>query len=139
MPDRVFLDTNVFVYLYDSDSPDKQARARALLERLSLSDTLFVSTQVLQEFYVTVTRKFATRLTEDEILLATQTLSTLPVVRVSVEMIFSAIDLVRRLQFSFWDGLILQAALKAGCTLLISEDLQHGQRIGNLRIENPFL
>jgi predicted nucleic acid-binding protein len=139
MPDRVFLDTNVFVYLYDSDNPDKQARARALLDSLSLSGTLFVSTQVLQELYVTVTRKFATRLTEDEILLATRTLSTLPVVRVSVEMIFSAIELVRRLHLSFWDGLILQAAQKAGCTLLISEDLQHGQRIGNLRIENPFL
>jgi predicted nucleic acid-binding protein len=94
---------------------------------------------VLQEFYVTVTRKFAKQLTQDEILLATRTLSALPVVRVSVEMIFSAIDLVRRLQLSFWDGLILQAALKSGCTLLFSEDLQHGQRIGNLRIENPFL
>lgn len=139
MPDRVFLDTNVFVYLYDSDSPDKQARARALLDYLSVSNTLFVSTQVLQEFYVTVSRKFSKQLTQDEILLATRTLSALPVVRVSVEMIFSAIELVRRLQFSFWDGLILQAALKAECTLLVSEDLQHGQRIGNLRIENPFL
>jgi predicted nucleic acid-binding protein len=139
MPDRVFLDTNVFVYLYDSDNPDKQARARALLERLSLSDTLFVSTQVLQEFYVTVSRKFSKQLTQEEIFLATRTLSALPVVRVSVEMIFSAIELVRRLQLSFWDGLILQAALKSGCSLLFSEDLQHGQRIGSLRIVNPFL
>ena len=54
-------------------------------------------------------------------------------------MIFSAIERVRRLQLSCWDGLILQAALKSGCTLVLSEDLQHGQRIGNLRIENPFL
>jgi predicted nucleic acid-binding protein len=139
MPDRVFLDTNVFVYLYDSDEPAKQARARALIERLSLSNNVFVSTQVLQEFYVTVTRKFAKQLTHEEIVLATRSLGDLPVVRVSVEMIFSAIELVRQLQLSFWDTLILQAALKAGCTLLFSEDMQHGQRIGSLRIENPFL
>lgn len=86
MSDRVFLDTNVFVYLYDSDQPDKQARARALVERLGLSDAIVISTQVLQEFYVNVTRKFAKQLSDEQILLATRTLGRLRVVEVSVEM-----------------------------------------------------
>jgi predicted nucleic acid-binding protein len=139
MSDRVFLDTNVFVYLYDSDQPDKQARARALVERFGLSDTIVISTQVLQEFYVNVTRKFAKQLSDEQILLATRTLGRLRVVEVSVEMIFSAIDLARQFRFSFWDSLILQTALESQCKLLLTEDLQHGQRVGSLTIENPFL
>ncbi|HSK80977.1 MAG TPA: PIN domain-containing protein [Thermoanaerobaculia bacterium] len=66
MNDRVFLDTNIFVYLYDSDQPDKQARARALVERFGLSGEIVISTQVLQEFYACcVTRKFARQLSEE--------------------------------------------------------------------------
>jgi predicted nucleic acid-binding protein len=139
MNDRVFLDTNVFVYLYDSDQPEKQARARALVERLGLSDAIVISTQVLQEFYVNVTRKFARQLSADQILLATRSLASLRVVEVNVEMVFSAIGLARQFQLSFWDSLILEAALESQCELLLTEDLQHGQRIGSLTIENPFL
>ncbi|HEY8020821.1 MAG TPA: PIN domain-containing protein, partial [Thermoanaerobaculia bacterium] len=69
MNGRVFLDTNIFVYLYDSDQPDKQARARTLVERFGLSGEIVISTQVLQEFYATVTRKFARQLSEEQILL----------------------------------------------------------------------
>jgi predicted nucleic acid-binding protein len=139
MSDKVFLDTNIFVYLYDSDQPDKQARARALVERFGLSGEIVISTQVLQEFHVSVTRKFARRLSEEQILLATRSLGRLPVVQVNVGMIFEAISLGRRFQLSFWDSLILQAALDSECRLLLSEDLQHGQRIGGLTVENPFL
>ena len=139
MSDRVFLDTNVFVYLYDSDQPDKQARARALVERLGFADAIVISTQVLQEFYVNVTRKFARQLSDEQILLATRNLGRLPVVEVSVGMIFSAIGLARQFRLSFWDSLILEAALESQCRLLLTEDLQHGQRIGSLTVENPFL
>lgn len=139
MNDRVFLDTNVFVYLYDSDQPDKQARARALVERFGLSGEIVISTQVLQELYASVTRKFSRQLSEEQILLATRNLGKLPVVQVNVGMIFEAISLGRRFQFSFWDSLILQAALDSQCSLLVTEDLQHGQRIGDLMVENPFL
>jgi predicted nucleic acid-binding protein len=139
MNDRVFLDTNIFVYLYDSDQPAKQARARALVERFGLSGEIVISTQVLQEFYVSVTRKFARQLSEEQILFATQNLGQLPVIQVSVGMIFQAISLGRRFQLSFWDSLILQAALDSECNLLVTEDLQHGQRIGGLTVENPVL
>jgi len=139
MNGRAFLDTNIFVYLYDSDQPDKQARARTLVERFGLSGEIVISTQVLQEFFATVTRKFARQLSEEQILLATRNLGRLPVVQVNVEMIFEAIELRRRIQLSFWDSLILQAALDSECSLLVTEDLQHGQRIGSLTVENPFL
>lgn len=138
MSDKLFLDTNVLVYLYDSDAPEKQERARAILERDGTTAEITISTQVLQEFYVTVARKFAKRLSEGETLLATRSLCQLSLVQVDVAMIFDAISLARRHQFSLWDSLIIQAALQTGCQTLLTEDLQDGQRIGHLRIENPF-
>jgi predicted nucleic acid-binding protein len=138
MSDKLFLDTNVLVYLYDSDAPEKQERARAILERDGATAEITISTQVLQEFYVTVARKFAKRLSEEETLLATRSLCRLSLVQVDVAMIFDAISLARRHQFSLWDSLIIQAALQTGCKTLLTEDLQDGQRIGPLRIENPF-
>jgi predicted nucleic acid-binding protein len=139
MNGRVFLDTNILVYLYDSDAPEKQERARSILERDGASAEITISTQVLQEFYVTVARKFAKRLSEEEALLATRSLCELSLVQVDVALIFDAIRLARRHQLSLWDALIIEAALKAECETLLTEDLQNGQRFGRLRIENPFI
>jgi predicted nucleic acid-binding protein len=139
MSDRTFLDTNVLVYLYDTDAPEKQRMARDVLERSPAQADLVISTQVLQEFYVTVTRKFSRRLPEREVLLAMRGLRELATVQVDVEMIFEAIELGRRHQLSFWDALIVRAALTAGCSRLLTEDLQHQMRIGELTIENPFV
>src|SRR6185295_5212831 len=135
---RIFLDTNVLVYLYDTDAPEKQAKATAILE-WGFEDVDFaISTQVLQEFYVTVTRKFSKRLSEAEVIVAMQGLGRFLTVQVDVPMIFEAIELGRECQLSFWDALIAQAALSLGCSRLLTEDLQHGRRIGDLTIENPF-
>jgi predicted nucleic acid-binding protein len=139
MKERIFLDTNVLVYLYDKDAPEKRARSLSVLERSRESFRLVISTQVLQEFYVTVSRKLLKHLSEEEILLATHKLQGFPTVQINVPIIFDAIDLGRRFQLSFWDALIIQAALVAGCTRLLTEDLQHGLRIGDLTVENPFL
>ena len=139
MRDRVFLDTNVLVYLYDNDAPEKQAKSRSILEQGQERFRVVVSTQVLQEFYVTVTKKLSRFLSEGEILQAMQKLQKFPAVQVNVPMIFDAIELGRRYQISFWDALITQAALVAGCSRLLTEDLQHGLRIGGLTVENPFL
>ena len=139
MSDKVFLDTNVLVYLYDRDAPQKQAKSTAILEQNSKTADLVISTQVLQEFYVTVNRKFSRYVSEAETVLAMRDLRELLTIPIDVGMIFDAIELGRRFQLSFWDALIVQAALVAGCTRLLTEDLQHGQRIGDLVIENPFL
>lgn len=138
MSGSVFVDTNVFVYLFDSDEPDKQDEARKLLGRLSRDATIVVSTQVLQEFYVAVTRKLAEPLTPRQALDATRGLAAYHAVQVDPPMIFAAIQLHEEETTSFWDALIIRAALESGCELLFSEDMQHGRRFGNLRVENPF-
>lgn len=139
MNGSVFFDTNVLVYLYDTDSPQKQDKAKALLEEHGVSGNAFLSTQVLQEFYVNVSRKFARRLSHEDTLEATTSLSRLPLVQVDVPLILAAASLGKKVQVDFWDALIIQAALRAGCQRLLTEDLQHGRVIGDLRIENPFL
>ncbi|MGH9323594.1 MAG: PIN domain-containing protein [Vicinamibacteria bacterium] len=139
MSDRVFVDTNVFVYLFDVDSPGKRSIARELLTELSHSAVLVVSTQVLQEFYVSVTRKLATPLPAEEAAEATRALSAYTVVQVDAPLIFRAIELCQRETVSFWDGLIIRAGVEAGCARIVSEDLQHGRSFDDTWIENPFL
>jgi predicted nucleic acid-binding protein len=135
---RTFFDTNVLVYLFDADSPDKQSRARdALRERLE-SGAVVVSTQVLQEFFVAVTRKLARPLPADEAEAALRRLMDLPVVQVDPDQILAAAATSRRDRISFWDALILTAASAAGCQEVLSEDLQHGRSFGRLRIVDPF-
>ena len=138
MSGRIFLDTNIVVYLFDTDSPIKQRRAR---EILSGGDRgrIIISTQVLEEFYVCVTRKLAEPLDAKVAYRAVKDLAALFVLQIDVAMIFSAISRSQRDQLSFWDSLIIEAAIVGGATILYSEDLQHGRRIENIRIENPFL
>jgi len=138
MATRTFLDTNVLVYLFDADSPEKQARARdALRERVDAGAAV-VSTQVLQEFFVTVTRKLARPLPAAEAEAALRSLSELPVVAVDTEQILAAAVSSRRDRISFWDALILTAASTAGCEEVLSEDLQHGRSFGRVRVVDPF-
>lgn len=135
---RVFFDTNILVYLYDADAPDKKDRASKLFEMEADAGRALLSTQVLQEFYVTVTRKLAVPLTPEFAEKVVRNLSVLPLVRIDTSIILAAIGRCRRMQLSFWDALILEAALAGGADRLLSEDLQDGQVIDGLRIENPF-
>ncbi len=138
MKERVFLDTNVLVYLFDADEPVKQQRARTLLSNQELRDQVTLSTQVLQEFYVSVTRKLAVPLDPDTALKAVQDLAVFPIIQIDTPLILLAIQRSRKATVSFWDALILEAALVAGTTLLYSEDFQDGASFGKLRIANPF-
>jgi len=139
MSGRTFVDTNVFVYLFDAGAPEKKATAQRLLDAGAEAGRLVLSTQVLEEFYVTVTRKLANPLSEDDAQEATRALAGLPVVQVDPEMIDAAISLSRHQSLSFWDALVVRAAVAAGCERLLSEDLQDGQEIEGVRVENPFL
>ncbi len=138
MASRTFLDTNVLVYLFDADAPGKQARARETLARALEQGAVVVSTQVLQEFFVTVTRKLARPLPATEAEVALRRLIELPVVQVDPDMILAAAVSGRRDRISFWDALILAAASAAGCGEVLSEDLQHGRSFGRVRVVNPF-
>lgn len=138
MKERVFLDTNVLVYLFDADDPAKQRRVQALLSDRELRAQLILSTQVLQEFYVSVTRKLGTPLDPEAAFQAVQDLAAFPVVQIDPPLILLAIQRSRKAKVSFWDALILEAALAAGATVLYSEDFQDGAVFGGLRIANPF-
>lgn len=136
MADRVFVDTNVFVYADDDDTPDKRDRARALLSELISRGQAVVSTQILQEFFVVATRKLG--LSKEDARRRVETFARLHVVLIRPELLLSAIDLHRLHSMSFWDALVLRSAAVAGCARLVTEDLQHGQVIDGVRIENPF-
>ena len=138
MSAKVFLDTNVIVYAFDDRDRRKQARAWELLREAGRSGRSIISTQVLQEFYVIVTRKLSRPLPEDEAERALGLLAKLPVVQVDTPMILSAVRTSRQEQLSFWDALIVRAAIEAGCSELLTEDLQDGRQFGSLVLRSPF-
>lgn len=136
---RSFFDTNILVYMFDDDARDKKECARQLFETEASAGRALLSTQVLQEFYVCVTRKLAVPMDSESAEDVVRNLSALPVIRIDAEQILAAIGRSRRMNVSFWDSLIIEAALAGGATLLFSEDLQHGRDVDGLRIENPFI
>lgn len=136
---RTFFDTNILLYMYDDDEPEKKNRALQLFDEEVNADRAALSTQVLQEFYVNATRKIETPLTPERAAARVRDLSKLPLVQVDSALILAAIARCREMSFSFWDALIVETALKARADRLLTEDLQHGQVIDGMRIENPFL
>ena len=134
--DPWFVDTNVLVYVFDSDSPTKQATARQLLN--DNAENIILSTQVLGEFYVTVTRKLRKPLSAERAMDALDDLRAFPVRSVHAELVLSAARRSQLSQLSYWDALIVESALDAGADVLLTEDLQHGQTFAGLRIVNPF-
>jgi predicted nucleic acid-binding protein len=136
MSARSFFDTNVLVYADDKGSPSKQRRAIDLVAEHRRAGTGVVSLQVLQEYFVTVTRKLKV---EPEIARRkVELLAEFDVAFPEVSDILAAIDLHRLHGFSFWDALVLRAAKQAGCTALLSEDLQEGRKIEGIQVVNPF-
>lgn len=135
MNGKTFLDANVVVYLYSGDEPEKQTAALALIER----SNPIVSTQVLSEFANTLNRRFA--LPFDVITQAVaEVRDACTVIPVMPDTIAQALALAQKYRYSYYDSLILAAALSAGCDILATEDMQHGQVIEDaLTIRNPFV
>ena len=136
MSARSFFDTNVLVYSDDKAAPAKQRRALDLLAQHRRAGTGVVSLQVLQEYFVTVTRKLRVdaRVARRKV----ELLAEFDVAFPEVADILAAIDLHRLHGFSFWDALVLRAAKQAGCSVLLSEDMQDAREIDGVRIVNPF-
>lgn len=134
---RRFLDTNVLVYADDLDAGAKRERAREILADAMASGEGVLSTQVLQEFFVTATRKLGVEPTHARRKVAL--LAEMHLVQIDLGLLLAAIDLSRLHSFSFWDALVVRAASSAGCRVLLTEDLQHGRVVDSVRIENPFL
>jgi len=137
MKGRSFLDTNVLVYTDDRDSPEKKRRALDLFAECRRNRNGVVSTQILQEYFSTATKKLGV----DTIVARrkTEIFARLDVVPLSVDDILGAIDLVRLHTLSFWGALVVRAALTSGCSRLWSEDLQTGRRFEGLEVVNPFV
>jgi predicted nucleic acid-binding protein len=138
MSGRTFLDSNILVYSVD-ESPAEKAKHERAVELLSAQpENLVVSTQVLQEFYVVSTRKLKNPLSEEAAARAVRGIAKLDVVGVDVPLVLSAVDTSRTARLSLWDALIIEAASRAGCERVLSEDLNASQVIRGVRIENPF-
>ena len=138
MTGKTFLDSNVLVYSVD-ESPAEDAKHARAIELLSADpESLVVSTQVLQEFYVVTTRKLRSPLSEERAAKAVRGISKLDVVGVDASLVLAAIDTSRTVRISLWDALIVEAASRAGCDRVLSEDLNAGPAMRGVTIENPF-
>jgi predicted nucleic acid-binding protein len=140
MADKFFLDTNIFVYSVTDDDARKCQLATALIRRALSTQKGVVSYQVVQEFFNLALKRFARPMSLAD---CNDYLNTVfcPMLRVhsSTTLYTEALALQRRYRLSWYDALIACAAIEAECTILYSEDMQHGQRFGALQIQNPFL
>lgn len=137
MTERVFIDTNVWVYAVDAAEPAKRERARAVIAPGNDAH-ITTSSQVLSEFYTVVTRKLASPMPEELAAQMVDRLSQLPVVPVDADLVLRAVAGSRAWSISLWDALIIRAAEVAGCAVVLSEDLTDGATYGSVRVANPF-
>ena len=133
-----FVDTNILVYAFDRLEGQKHELAARLLETLWKSRTGVLSTQVLQEFHVAITRQKKRGISLKQSQEIINSFSYWPIYTPRANDIVQAIDLQERYQLSFWDSLILQSAISSKCKKVYSEDLSHGQVIEGVQIVNPF-
>ncbi|MBV9278849.1 MAG: PIN domain-containing protein [Chloroflexi bacterium] len=134
-----FVDSNILVYAYDADAAGKREIARARLQHLWETRQGVLSTQVMQEFYVTVTRKLRQPLDRATARRVVSTYLAWPVQVIGGADILAASDLEEQYQLSFWDALVFQAARRAGASRVLSEDFQAGRRVAGIVVENPFV
>ena len=137
MSDRTFVDTNILIYAHDADAKSKHALAKSVLGELWSQRTGVLSMQVLQEFYVNMTRKIAFPLSKDvaRMVVNSYAIWCMETTPAEISLAFRIEDESR---IGFWDALIVASAAKCGASRILSEDLNAGQMIAGIRIENPF-
>jgi predicted nucleic acid-binding protein len=138
MKGKIFVDTNILVYAYDLDAAQKHDTASRVVASLWNRKVGVLSTQVLQEFYVVATKKMASPMT----LLDARTIVKAYIpwsIGIDGTMVLQASEIEERNHISFWDAMIVAAAHRAGALRVLTEDLNHGQLIEGVTIENPFL
>jgi predicted nucleic acid-binding protein len=136
---KVFLDTNIVVYAYDVSAGDKHRIAEDIIDGLWHSGVGIISVQVLTEFFVTITTKIPKPMDKEVVREIVRDFLKWDVVVNDGESVLKAIDIHQRYQYSFWDSMIIQSAIKGNAALLLSEDLSDGQTIEGVRIRNPFV
>lgn len=139
MSDRAFVDTNVLVYAHDLDAGNKHEVAAKLISQLWESRNGVLSTQVLQECYVTLTKKVVRPLGKVAVRRLLQSYFSWEIAVNDLQTILQASEIEEAHNLSFWDALIVAAASSKNVTLILTEDLNHGQIIEGVLIRNPFL
>ena len=140
MKGKYFLDTNIFVYSFDSNKPAKSAIARDLILIALKQQTGCISSQVIQEFLNVSSKRFSPPLeVKDSLKYLNTVLAPLCEIYTSIELYRKSIETAERWKFSFYDSMIITAAIQANCSILYSEDLQHNQKVESLTIVNPFI
>jgi predicted nucleic acid-binding protein len=139
MKDNIFVDTNILIYAHDLDSGLKHNVAASIMEKIWEEETGVISTQVIQEFYVNVTRKIPNPITHAQARGIIINYFSWHIEPIEPHTILSASEIEERHLLSFWDSLILATALQAKAGKVITEDLNPGQIIEGILIENPFL
>ena len=138
MSDKFFIDSNILVYAHDTENPEKQQQAQTVIFDGIRLENAVISTQVLSEFYVTITQKIKNPLTVLKAKEEIKYLSILEIVEIDIAMILQAIHLQDKWNISYWDGLILAAAEQARCKTIISEDFTDQQIYDHILVKNPF-
>ena len=139
MTDKVFVDTNILVYAHDLDAGNKHDQAAEIVSQLWESRNGVLSTQVLQEFYVTLTRKVSSTLSKLEARKLVQKYSHWHLVLNDLSIILQASEIEESNNISFWDALIVSAAYSQNVPTILTEDLNHEQIIEGIFIRNPFI
>jgi predicted nucleic acid-binding protein len=135
---RQFVDANILVYAFDTSAAAKHATAQQLLQRLWDTGGGCLSVQVLQEFFVTVTRKVALPLPVEEAADRIREFATWKVFTPNANDVLAAIALHQQAQLNFWDAMVIEAAAELGCDVLWTEDMNDGQLLRGVHIRNPF-
>jgi predicted nucleic acid-binding protein len=138
MSGKAFVDTNILIYAHDVSNPAKQQRAIQLIDQLWDERRGVVSTQVLQELAANVRRSMRNRLSMAQATRLVESFLAWEVVINQPKAVLRAMEIEERFQISFWDAMIVQAAQSAGCEILYSEDLSHGQEYDGVLVVNPF-
>lgn len=136
---RVFIDTNLWVYRLDKREVDKSRIAAKWLREMARDHEIVISTQVMIELRAVLTRKFKPAWSASDLRVALQALAAFEVVATDTNLVLDAHELTDTQQLSWFDGLIAEAAIRSGCTILYSEDFGHGRKLGSLKVCNPFL
>lgn len=139
MNDKTFVDTNILLYAHDRDAGAKHHRAKAVLQNLWEKRNGILSTQVLEEFYVNVTRKIPKPLPRKEARDLIHQYLVWDLILIDGPMILKASELEEKLRLAFWDALIIIAAKNGRASILLSEDFRHGQKFEEVSVQNPFI
>jgi len=137
--DRYFIDTNIIVYMFDKDHPQKRETAIRIVKEALESGKGVISYQVIQEFCNVALKKFKVPMTPSDCnSFITGYLFPLCSVFPGIELFSSALEISESTQYSFYDSLILSSSLFSGCGTVFTEDMQHNQIVRNMKIVNPF-